>query len=240
MFHQSVPRNEPAMSCLAQGAIGIGMPPGAVPELTGRLASFARNAAIYREGDPTEDMYKVVSGMIRTYKLLLNGRRQIGAFYLPGDTFGLEPGAEHFFWSEAVVHTDVLVINCKTVGPSQLWDLMRHELQLTQSHVLLLSKSAPERVASFLLEMAERMHSSNQVKLPMSRRDIGDHLGLTIETVCRTLRQLEKQSAIALPAFDRIILRNANSLKELVEGNPWTGREQIECCHAGRGRQLRV
>jgi CRP/FNR family nitrogen fixation transcriptional regulator len=81
---------------------------------------------------------------------------------------------------------------------------------------MLLIKTAPERVATFLLEMAARIRSSDEVELPMSRRDVADHLGLTIETVSRTLTQLENQSVIALPTAKRIVLRNRAVLKRLI------------------------
>jgi CRP/FNR family nitrogen fixation transcriptional regulator len=99
---------------------------------------------------------------------------------------------------------------------------MRHELRLAQNHLFLLIKTAPERVASFLLEMAERIQCNKEVELPMSRRDIADYLGLTIETVSRTLTQLEKQSAIALLTSRRIILRKRIALRRLVDGTPRT------------------
>jgi CRP/FNR family nitrogen fixation transcriptional regulator len=92
---------------------------------------------------------------------------------------------------------------------------MRRALQLAQGHFLLLVKTAPERVASFLLEMADRIRSDDEVELPMSRRDMADYLGLTIETVSRTLTQLENQSAIALPTSKRIVLRNRAALQRL-------------------------
>jgi CRP/FNR family nitrogen fixation transcriptional regulator len=99
---------------------------------------------------------------------------------------------------------------------SQLWTLMAGELERAQDHVYLLIKTAPERVASFLLEFARRIQSSDEVELPMSRRDIADYLGLTIETVSRMLTQFEKTSAIALPTSRRIILRDRAVLERLV------------------------
>jgi CRP/FNR family transcriptional regulator, nitrogen fixation regulation protein len=97
-----------------------------------------------------------------------------------------------------------------------LWTLMARELQLAQDHVGLLIKTASERVASFLLEMAERVPSRDEVELPMSRQDIADYLGLTIETVSRMLTQFENASVIALPCSKRIVLRNHAALKRLV------------------------
>jgi CRP/FNR family transcriptional regulator, nitrogen fixation regulation protein len=190
-------------------------------ELAGLQASFVRNAQIYREKEPAEHLYKITSGTVRTCKVLVDGRRHIGAFYLPGDMFGLEPGDSHMASAEAVVDAEVLVIRRSRATTFPSWDdevtcLMSRELQRTQEHLLLLIKTAPERVATFLLEMAARIRSSDEVELPMSRRDVADHLGLTIETVSRTLTQLENQSVIALPTAKRIVLRNRAVLKRLV------------------------
>jgi CRP/FNR family nitrogen fixation transcriptional regulator len=196
-------------------------------ERIGAPMSFSRNEEIYGQKEPADCFYKVISGAVRTCRVLIDGRRQIGAFYLPGDTFGVESGGEHAFSAEAVIDATVLVINRGTVvsraswdneAACQLWVLLGGELQRAQDHVYLLIKTAPERVASFLLEMAERIQSSEEVELPMSRRDIADYLGLTIETVSRMLTQLENASAIALPASKRIVLRDRAVLNRLIAG----------------------
>jgi CRP/FNR family transcriptional regulator, nitrogen fixation regulation protein len=194
-------------------------------EAMGETTSFARNAEIYSERETADRIYKVLSGTVRTCKILIDGRRQVGTFYLPGDTFGLETGDVHLFSAEAVTDANVLVIRRgdvvllaqweQDVG-RQLWNLLRRELEHAQHHLLLLVKTAPGRVASFLLEMAERIPSGDEVKLPMPRRDVADYLGLTIETVSRTLTQLESQSVIALPTSKRVVLRNRAALKRLV------------------------
>jgi CRP/FNR family transcriptional regulator, nitrogen fixation regulation protein len=193
-------------------------------EFLGMPTSFARNAEIYGEKEPADYIYKVVSGAVRTYKVLIDGRRQIAAFYLPGDTFGLETGEEHAFSAEAVIDAKVLVIRRSLVSAlaardarvaRQLWTLAGRELQRTQNHVLLLVRTAPERVATFLLEMAERIQCDGEVELPMSRQDIADYLGLTIETVSRMLTRLENASAISLPTSKRIVLRNPAALRRL-------------------------
>ena len=186
--------------------------------------SFTRNAEIYGENEPADYLYKVVSGTVRTYKVLTDGRRQIGAFYLPGDVFGLESGDEHSFSAEAVTDAKVLVIKSSAVAAlatrdndvaNQLLVLTGHELRRVQDHIMLLIKTAQERVVGFLLEMSKRMPSSDQVELPMSRQDIADYLGLTIETVSRTLTHLENSAAIALPTSRRIVLRNRAALGRL-------------------------
>ena len=196
-----------------------------VIELISAPMSFARNVEIYGEQEPADYLYKVISGAVRTYKVLIDGRRQIGAFYLPGDMFGVEIGDEHTFSAEAVTDARIVVLKRSAVVAlaardhdvgHQLWMLTGRELQRAQNHILLLIKTASERVASFLLEMAERIESSGEVEMPMSRQDIADYLGLTIETVSRMLTQFENAAAIALPTPKRIVLRNREVLKRLI------------------------
>jgi CRP/FNR family nitrogen fixation transcriptional regulator len=88
-------------------------------------------------------------------------------------------------------------------------------LQRAQDHIMLLVKTAQERVVGFLLEMAARTPGASEVDLPMSRQDIADYLGLTIETVSRTLTQLENAATIAVPSSRRIVLRNRGALSRL-------------------------
>jgi CRP/FNR family transcriptional regulator, nitrogen fixation regulation protein len=193
-------------------------------ELMGAPMSFARNAEIYGEGEPADYLYKVVSGAVRTSKILADGRRQIGSFYVPGDIFGLEAGDEHTFSGEAIVETKVLVIKRSAlVGRAarnndlahQLWALTGCELARVQGHVLLLIKTAQERVAGFLLEMADRAPNGDAIELSMSRQDIADYLGLTIETVSRTLSGLESAATIALPSSRLVVLRNRAALRQM-------------------------
>ena len=193
-------------------------------ELMGALMPFARNSEIYGENEPADYLYKVVSGTVRTYKVLVDGRRQIGGFHLPGDMFGFESGDEHTFSAEAITDCKILVIKRSAVIAlaardndiaQQMWALTARELQRVQDHIMVLIKSARERVAGFLLEMAGRAAGGGAVELPMSRQDIADYLGLTIETVSRTLTQLEKTAAIELPTSRRIVLRNRSALSRL-------------------------
>jgi CRP/FNR family transcriptional regulator, nitrogen fixation regulation protein len=197
---------------------------GSSIEMMGALMPFARDAEIYGESEPADYLYKVVSGAVRTYKVLNDGRRQISSFYLPGDMFGLEVGGEHTFSAEAVAHSRVLVIRRSAVVAlagrdkdiaRQLWTMTVAELQRAQDHIMLLIKTAQERVAGFLLEMAARSPDASEVDLPMSRQDIGDYLGLTIETVSRMVSQLEKSGAIALATSRRIVLRKRGALSRM-------------------------
>jgi CRP/FNR family transcriptional regulator, nitrogen fixation regulation protein len=161
---------------------------------------------------------------VRTYKILRDGRRQIGGFYLPGDIFGLEIGNEHQFSAEAINDATVLVVRRSAIvslaerdcdAARELWSVTGRELNRAQEHLLLLVKSAQQRVASFLLEMSTRLTATNAIELPMSRQDIADYLGLTIETVSRTMTQLVSEQAIGLPSSRRIVLRNSGALRQL-------------------------
>ena len=202
-----------------------GLPPlaGAI-EMMGAPMSFGRNSEIYGEGEPADYLYKVVSGTVRTSKILADGRRQIGSFYLAGDVFGLEVGDDHAFSAEAITESKVLVVRRSALFglatrdgdvARQMWTLAGRELARVQDHILLLVKTAQERVVGFLLEMAERTPDGNTVELPMSRQDIADYLGLTIETVSRTLTMLETDGAIELPTSRCVMLRKRAALVRL-------------------------
>ena len=190
--------------------------------LMGAMMAYSPNSEIFGENEPTDYLYKVVSGSVRTYKILSDGRRQVSGFYLPGDIFGLEFSDEHTLSAEAISDAKVLVVKSSALSalaardPSvaqQLFALTGRELHRVQDRILLLIKNARERVASFLLEMAERASENNTIELPMSRQDIADYLGLTIETVSRTLTSLETASAIEVSASSRrIVLRNRAAL----------------------------
>jgi len=193
-------------------------------QLMGAIMSYPRNTEIFGENEAADYVYKVASGSVRTYKILSDGRRQIGGFYLPGDVFGLQFGDEHTFSAEAVTDAKVLVVKRSALTAlagrdaaigRELFALTGRELRRVQERVLLLVKSAQERVAGFLLEMAERAAAGNIVELPMSRQDIADYLGLTIETVSRTLTCLETTAAIEIAASRRIVLRNRSALNRL-------------------------
>jgi len=217
----------PARSSAPAAAPAVGgdrEPLAQAMQLMGATMSYPRNTEIFGENEPADYVYKVISGSVRTYKILSDGRRQIGGFYLPGDIFGLQFAEEHAFSAEAITDTKVLVVKRSALTAlagrdagigRDLFALTGLELRRVQDRVLLLIKSAQERVASFLLEMAERAAAGNIVELPMSRQDIADYLGLTIETVSRTLTCLESTAAIEVPTSRRIVLRNRSALTRL-------------------------
>jgi CRP/FNR family nitrogen fixation transcriptional regulator len=194
-------------------------------EMQGALMKVDRNVEIYGEEEPAEYLYQVVTGAVRTYKVLQDGRRQIGAFHLPGDVFGLEAGEEHSFSAEAVTDCTLRVARRTTIVAmaardsdlaNDLWQRTAEAFRRAQDHMLLLGrKNAEERVATFLLKMAARTSNGQTIELPMSRQDIADYLGLTIETVSRTLTLLENRAAIELPSSRRILVRSRSSLQQL-------------------------
>lgn len=200
----------------------------AVPEgplgLMGATIRFARNAEIFGEDEEAEYLYQVVSGAVRAYRMLDDGRRQVVAFYLPGDVFGVEAADVHQCSAEAIAESQVLVVKRSSILARaerekdlsrQLWMLTVRELQRVQQHSLVLIKSAEERVAGFLLEMAGRCSGNGAVELPMTRQDIADYLGLTIETVSRTFTQLTQSGAIVLENSRRIKFCNRTALSRL-------------------------
>jgi CRP-like cAMP-binding protein len=198
---------QPATGALSQGPLG----------LIGAPMRFGRNAEVYGENEPAEYLYQVVSGAIRTYRILDDGRRQVAGFYLPGDIFGVEAGDVHLSSAEAIGESQVLVVKRSNVMmraenekdiASQLWTLTLRELERVQQHSLVLILSAEERVAGFLLEMATRCSDRMGFELPMPRQDIADYLGLTIETVSRTFTQFVQSGAITLETSRRIQFRS--------------------------------
>lgn len=224
-FH-SVPKSARGIASASAGSVKTADEPLAqTMHLMGAVMSHARNCEIFGENEPADYLYKVMSGCVRTYKTLSDGRRQIGGFYLPGEVFGLSFDDDHTMSAEAIADSKVLVIKRSAVNAlagrdpaiaRELFMLTGRELRRAQDRVLLLIKSAQERVAGFLLEMAGRTTADNDVELPMSRQDIADYLGLTIETVSRTLTALECSAAIELPTSRHIVLRNRAALNRLV------------------------
>lgn len=164
-------------------------------------STHPKGTEIFGEGEEADFVYRVATGAVRTYKLLSDGRRQINAFHLPRDIFGLEDGLTYRFTAEAVVVTTVRLIRrcslfdspttCGAGGAIKLLDHVSRNLRHAENHMLLLGrKTAVERVAAFLVEMHERLDHSHMMILPMNRRDIADYLGLTLETVSRSFSLL--------------------------------------------------
>jgi CRP/FNR family transcriptional regulator, nitrogen fixation regulation protein len=182
--------------------VDFGMTNGSNPIVSLNEFTYRKGTEIFGEKEPAEYVYQVRNGAVRCYKLLTDGRRQIGSFHLPGDIFGLENGDVHRFTAEAVVRTTVRLIKRRSleavaesdaVVSRNLLGMTTLNLKHAEDHMLLLGrKTALEKVATFLLEMDKRLTATGIVALPMSRRDIADYLGLTLETVSRALAHLQR------------------------------------------------
>jgi CRP/FNR family nitrogen fixation transcriptional regulator len=193
--------------------------------LRGTRMRFDRNAEIFGEDEPAEYIYRVVSGAVRTMRFSSDGRRQILAFHLPGDTFGVETGDDHTCSAEAVNAAEVIVVRRSLLEKAaeedthaaRRWlELTSRDLRSAQDHALILGrKGAGERVAAFLLRFADRFMRGHDLDLPMSRADIADYLGLTIETVSRAFTEMERVHAIDLPSSRHIVMRNRSALVQL-------------------------
>jgi CRP/FNR family nitrogen fixation transcriptional regulator len=196
-------------------------------EQIGARRSFTRDDEIYAEGDRADCWYKVASGTVRICKLMADGRRHIAEFFFAGECFGLDDQGDRLFSAEAI--GDVTVMRFTRAATQRLIEknseLARHICNMTlrslahaQSRMLLLGRmTAAERVASFLLELAERRDVRRSLDVPMSRNDIADYLGLTIETVCRVLSTFKRDGAIAVPNPHRIELCDRDALEAVVE-----------------------
>jgi CRP/FNR family transcriptional regulator len=181
-------------------------------EHLGRRVHFAAGETVFSEEDITTSFYNLIEGVMRLYKLLPDGRRQIVGFALPGDFLGTNMTGRHNFSADAIGAVTVCQFAKTPFGRfiedrphllRRINELAIRELSHARDHMVLLGRrSADEKVATFLLGWRERLFSleksSNTVPLPMSRQDIADYLGLTVETVSRTLTKLERQGAIEI------------------------------------------
>lgn len=193
-------------------------------EPVGVSMPFAAGEEIYAQAEAAAFVYRVVSGAVRTTRLLTDGRRQIGDFYYPGDVFGLETAETHRFSAEGLADCQVQVL--KRVAPSwngedrTPFDRMisaatSRELDRAQDHILLLARmTACEKVASFLLSIADRFKAELTL-LPMSRQDMADYLGLTIETISRMLGRLQADGVVEFMGCRHFRIRHRAALDRL-------------------------
>ena len=193
--------------------------------LAGVRLPYAADEEIYAQDEDSDFVYRVVRGAVRTSRLLRDGRRQIGDFYYAGDVFGLEPGEQHRFTAEALIDSEILMIRRSASNAfsadspdleRMLWTATAQELARTQEHLMLLArKTAREKVASFMLDLAQR-NAAEVTVLPMGRQDMADYLGLTIETVSRTLTCLQAEGLIEFFGSRRFCVRGASRLARMV------------------------
>jgi CRP-like cAMP-binding protein len=196
----------------------------------GVVVNLARGKTVFGDGEDARYSYKVVQGAVRLSKIMLDGRRQIAEFALPGDMFGFECGDLYALSAEAV--TPVTLVrysrsNIERLGEEcsdvrrVLMNLLRRGWTSAQAHLVMLGRqSAKERVAAFLVALAQHrgVHEGQSLNLPMGRQDIADYLGLTIETVCRTLTDFKSENILSIPDRHRVIIRDLDALESLAEG----------------------
>lgn len=190
----------------------------------GRPQKVKAGATIFIEGDPSDAHYHVVSGVVRCCQITPDGRRQISRFLTEGDEMALTAFDAYGYTAEAV--SDVELIRCTRSAfnkamqeDAELRDsvfaLMASALNATRSQMVLLGQlSATERAATFLLEMTERFQDSDgEIHLSMTRQDIADYLGMTLETVSRMFNKFKKEGVISMPTPDHIRVSDLDELE---------------------------
>ncbi len=199
--------------------------PLAALEGIGTQRTIQRGEDIFSMGDRAEHGYRIVSGCVRMVGLMEDGRRHVTEFLLPGDLFGFDVVDSHHLAAEAVSDTIVTCYPRRTIDSLArgdenlargLRDHMLGNLKKAHARMFLLGRgSAGERVAAFLQDMVGRdgRGGDGRIELPMTRADIADHLGLTLETVSRTISQLGRLGVIAV-AGARITIQDADELAQ--------------------------
>ncbi len=197
------------------------------------IAHYGAGEEVAGEGDPADSFFMVVKGVFRSVKVTRDGRRQIFAFYMPGDMCGLEPGPDYDLTIEAVNAGSIAVLSrgaCRARMAQDpqfnaaVFDSATRALALSIDHMTMIGRSsAEERLAWFLKVLRERTSIPGKqpptVELAMQRQDIADYLGLTIETVSRTFTHMKEKGLIALPTTRRVEIRNLAALERLASAD---------------------
>jgi CRP/FNR family transcriptional regulator len=183
--------------------------------------------AVFCEADPATDLVQVTEGCLRRYRILPDGRRAITGFAFPGDVLGLASMDQYSYTAEAVTPVKLrrvsrrrfhaLVDDSAQLRPQLLLKLSQEMTAAQEQMILLGQKGAEERVASFLLTLARRRGDTVapvEIEIPMSRLDMADYLGFTIETVCRTITKLKDAGLISLKDRRTIRLCNVTALQQ--------------------------
>ncbi len=203
----------------------------AVLRRSGSKIRYSRGETIFNEGDPADYAYSVASGAVRLCKHTADGRRQIAQFLLPGDFFSFMAMDEHSFTAEAADDTVVICYPRRQIERMTderpclrrfFGSLLARRVKEVQNHLVTLGRqTAKEKVASFLVMLVERAGAEDEsrIDLPMSRQDIADFLGLTIETVCRMLTSMKRSRLIDLPNTHELIICDSDGISALAEGD---------------------
>jgi CRP/FNR family transcriptional regulator len=183
---------------------------------------------LFHQGDDDRNIYKIESGLVRLYRILNDGRRQIISFRFAGDTLGFKAGTERHCGAEAVTSVRVRSIDQNSAYrrlrdepalAQQLVTLLSQELESARDQIAVLNRrSAIEKLAAFILELHRRQGEHGTVKIPLSRTDIADFLGLTIETVSRNLTKLRTKRIIELSQIHSLVIIDLDRLQSLADG----------------------
>ncbi|MGB6229446.1 MAG: helix-turn-helix domain-containing protein [Litorimonas sp.] len=193
----------------------------------GAVRVYPDKTPIYHQGDSATRIFRVNSGVVMTFRLLDKGLRQITGFCTEGDFFGLSPDGEHTDGAVTVTAAGVQSVSIAALETdaelrAQLLDHSWRKIEDAQNLMMTLTKSSSEaRVAAFLVMLAERRSRRRtdaadepiEVRLPMSRLDIADYLGLSRETVSRRLNEFKTRGAIGLPDTHSARIQDMASLR---------------------------
>lgn len=185
-----------------------------------QLLLFGANEEIYAQGEKAVALYQVEFGAVRVFRLLSDGRRQISGFHVAGEVFGFEADGRHHFFAEAIGSAG---IRAYRLPPSlevarEILPLALQALVRAQEHQLVIGRqNAAERLAAFFVDMMERQGGLREIELVMQRTDIGDYLGLTIETVSRTFSKFKEAGYIRLNGSRRVELLKLEALRALCD-----------------------
>ncbi len=193
----------------------------------GIIVTVRDGETLFHAGDEARHYFKVQTGALRTCRLLAGGKRHVGAFFFEGDYLGLDSDDRYRCSAEAVTEAKLIKYPRSVVGRMEdqhpglrrrLIDLISAELSGAHTRMMWLGrKTAVERLASFLLAMAERQGDGDRISLPMTRTDIADHLGLSTETVSRTFTEIKTKGFIRLVGTDGVTVRNRAALEDLAD-----------------------
>jgi CRP/FNR family transcriptional regulator, anaerobic regulatory protein len=206
--------------------------------------SFSAGEALIWEGDQAGQIFDVLEGVLRVYKILPDGRRAIMGFIYPGEVLGVSFQRRSPFTAEAVTAVKVRrfsrdrffsLVNESPDLQSQLYALLCDKMSAAHGQMLLLGrKSAEERVVSFLLAVHHKCGEGAEIELPMSRLDMADYLGLTIETVSRMMTSLTRRGLIHATGRHRIGLHKLSALRDIggrdedeADGQPAPARRAV-------------
>jgi CRP/FNR family nitrogen fixation transcriptional regulator len=217
-YRPTVQQTRPQRVSLAESLVAL--------DSIGAVIALRRNEPLFRPGDTAEFYFKVLKGAVRSCHVLADGRRHLSEFFLAGDFIGLEAAEHNVFAAEAIVDTALIRYSRRKVDAmaaeeprisQSLVEIMRSGLAAARQRMLLLGHmTAMERIASFLLDFSERC-GGGRISLPMTRTDIGDYLGLTMETVSRAFSQLKSDGIITQHGLHELAIARPAALVELTK-----------------------